>query len=473
MASGRLIIASNRLPVTAEVRDGRLNLKPSSGGLATGLGPWHVGSEGLWIGWPGAIPDNDPGHREALDRELAARRIVPIHFPAASMQRHHLGFANRVLWPLHHYLIDRVPVDATGWEAYRQANELFAEAVALHYRSGDTIWVHDYQLMLVPAMVRARLPQARIGFFLHIPFPSSEVFRILPWRREILHGLLGADLLGFHTFSYLRHFVTSLLHVEGVETQVDRVRVDERDVHLGVFPMGIDSARFAALAGDPEVVDCRQGHPAGSGRPPHPARRRPARLHQGHPAPPASRRVAARNATRACATNCATSRWRCRRAAKWTPISASRRQVEETVGRINGKLGTLRSTPVHYMYQSVSQRKLVALYRAADVMLVTPLRDGMNLVAKEYVASRVDDDGVLVLSEFAGAVAELDGAITVNPYDVEGVASAIRRGPGDAGRRAPGAHVPNAGACGRRRCASLGPRLHRTAGGGAPAGGHA
>ncbi len=426
MTSERLLIVSNRLPVTAEVREGELDLRPSSGGLATGLGPWHNDTEGLWIGWPGTLPDADPAHRSALDRELAARRIVPVHFPHAATQRQHLGFANRVLWPLHHYLIDRVPVHPTGWEAYRQANELFAEVVASHYRDGDTIWVHDYQLMLLPALLRARLPHARIGFFLHIPFPSSEVFRTLPWRSEILHGLLGADLLGFHTFSYLRHFVASLLHVEGVETDIDRVRVDEREVHLGVFPMGIDTAGFAARAAEPAVAAAAEEirRQAGGRRILLGVDRLdytkgiPRRLRSVETL--LEREPALRDELRYIQV-AVPSR------GEVDSYQRFKTQVEETVGRLNGKYGTLRSTPVHYMHQSVSQDELVALYRAADVMVVTPLRDGMNLVSKEYAASRVDEDGVLVLSEFAGSAAELEGAITVNPYDVEGVATAIRK----------------------------------------------
>jgi len=212
-------------------------------------------------------------------------------------------------------------------------------------------------------VLRAALPEARIGCFLHIPFPSSEVFRILPWRREILAGLLGADLLGFHTFAYMRHFVASLLHVEGVEVDIDRLVVGDREVRLGAFPMGVDAEGLDALARDPGVDSYQR----------------------------------------------------------------FRRQVEEGVGHINGAYGTLRSTPVHYLHRSVSRERLVALYCAADVMLVTPLRDGMNLVAKEFVASRVNDDDVLLLSEFAGASAELDGAVVVNPYDVDAVAESLHR----------------------------------------------
>jgi trehalose 6-phosphate synthase/phosphatase len=359
-----------------------------------------------------------------LERQLRQRRLVPVALSRDQIERCYNGFANRVLWPLFHYLIDRVPVDAAGWDAYSQVNDAFADAVVREYRSGDTVWVHDYQLMLVPGLLRARLPDARIGFFLHIPFPSSEVYRILPWRRHILAGVLGADLLGFHTFAYLRHFLASLLHVEGVEPDIDRVRIADREVHVGVFPMGVDAVRFSAP--DPEVDErVRQIRRDSSGRQIVLGIDRldytkgiPRRLH-------AIERLLARAPER---------RDRIRFIQVAVPSRGEvdsyqrfKRHVEESVGRINGACGTLSSSPVHYLHQSVSQTELVALFRAADAMLVTPLRDGMNLVAKEFVASRIDEDGVLILSEFAGASAELDGAVTVNPYDVDGVAASLDR----------------------------------------------
>jgi trehalose 6-phosphate synthase/phosphatase len=212
-AKPRLLIVSNRLPVSALVEEGRLQFVDATGGLATGLRSWHLQSHGLWIGWPGELSRVNASHREELREKLAQRGVVPVLLSSEEVERFYDGFSNRVLWPLFHYQVDRVPVESSGWDAYRQVNEKFADAVAASYEPGDAIWIHDYQLMLVPAMLRERLPDARIGFFLHIPFPSSEVFRVLPWRTQILRGLLGADLLGFHTFAYLRHFVTSLLHL--------------------------------------------------------------------------------------------------------------------------------------------------------------------------------------------------------------------------------------------------------------------
>ena len=424
MDTRRLLIVSNRLPVTVRVDDGRVSLVRASGGLSNGLRPFHERSRGLWIGWPGADLGMTPDQRAFAARELQRRGIVPVHLSSEQITCFYHGFANRVLWPLFHYLIDRVPVDAEGWDSYRAVNEVFADVVEREYRAGDTIWVHDYQLMLLPALLRARLPSARIGFFLHVPFPSSEVFRILPWRHELLSGMLGADVVGFHTFAYMRHFLASLLHVAGVEADVDRVRVGARVVKLGAFPMGVDAATFSRLARDPdvqlEVEEIRReaGHRRivlGVDRLDY-TKGIPRRLQ-------AIERLLQRDPSLGDGIRYIQVAVPSR--GDVDAYQRFKRQVEERVGRINGSYGTLRSTPIHYVHRSIPTRQLVALYCAADVMLVTPLRDGMNLVAKEFVAARPDEDGVLVLSEFAGAAAELDGAVIVNPYDVDGVAESL------------------------------------------------
>ncbi len=425
MDNNRLLIVSNRPPVVVATVAGDVHLKPTTGGLATGLRAHHE-SAGLWIGWPGDVSQLSTDQHHELDRQLEARRIVPVHLTHEHVERYYHGFANRVLWPLFHYQIDRVPVDAAGWEAYRQVNEAFADVVVREHRSGDTIWVHDYQLMLLPALLRARLPSARIGFFLHIPFPSSEVFRVLPWRHEILSGLLGADLVRFHTHGYLRHFLASLLHVDGVEAQINSVRVEGRDVELGVFPMGIAADEWSRLSQSDSVrSELQKVLEAAGGR----------RIILGVDRLDYTKGIPRRlHAVERLLTRYPELRDRIRYIQVAVPSRGGvdsyqrfKRQVEESVGRINGTCGTLNSTPVHYIHRTVTEAELGALFRAADIMLVTPLRDGMNLVAKEFIASRVDEDGVLVLSEFAGAAAELDGAVTVNPYDVEAVASSLYR----------------------------------------------
>jgi trehalose 6-phosphate synthase/phosphatase len=423
---GRLLIVANRLPVTFKTTPAGIDPVPSSGGLAMGLRPWHERSQSVWIGWPGEVIDETATQRDFCDHDLFQRQMVPVHLSRDQVERSYNGFANRVLWPLFHYSIDRVPVDAPGWDAYRDVNEAFADVVMRHYSTNDTIWVHDYQLLLLPMLLRERLPHARIGFFLHIPFPCSEVFRVLPWRREILNGILGADLVGFHTFSYLRHFMTSLLHVDGVETDIDRVRMGSREVRLGVFPMGIDAATFSTLAADPNVrarVETIQREAGGR------------RIVLGIDRLDYTKGIPRRLEALAQVFERDSE---LRDGMRYIQIAVPsrgevdsyqqfRRDVEESVGRINGVYGTLHSLPIHYIHRSVSTHDLVALYCAADVMMVTPLRDGMNLVAKEFAASRVDDDGVLMLSEFAGAATELNGAVTVNPYDIRAVAEGLKR----------------------------------------------
>lgn len=422
--STRLLIVANRLPISVQTTGDAVTFARSSGGLVTGLKPWHDRDDGVWVGWPGECTELSEARRSDLDRQLTAERYAPVHLTSDEVERYYHGFANRVLWPLFHYQVDRVPIDASDWDAYRAANERFAAAVWREYRSGDTIWVHDYQLMLVPGLLRERLPGARIGFFLHIPFPSSEVFRVLPWRRQILEGLLGADLIGFHTFAYLRHFVSSLLHVDGVEADVDRVHLPGRDVRLGAFPMGIDTQAFASpenaagVKAELEAIRSELGERRlilGIDRLDY-TKGIPRRL-----------QVIERMLTRdpQLVDSIRYVQVAVPSRSSVDTYQAFKRLVEEQVGRINGAFGSSRSVPVHYMHRSVPPHELVALYRAADVMLVTPLRDGMNLVAKEFVASRIDDDGVLVLSEFAGAADELDGAVVVNPYDVDAVADSL------------------------------------------------
>jgi trehalose 6-phosphate synthase/phosphatase len=421
----RVLIVANRLPITVRAGEGVVQVQKSSGGLATGLLRPHEQSGGLWIGWSGAPDTLTSTQQGQLDEQLAAMRLVAVPLSAEQVTRYYEGFSNGVLWPLFHYLLDQVPLHVRDWEPYAEVNERFADIVAQHYQSGDLIWVHDYQLLLLPGLLRQRLPEARIGFFLHIPFPSEELFRTLPERDHLLRGMLGADLVGFHTPAYLRHFAACLTQILGLTVEIDRVHLAEREVRLGVFPMGIDAETFRGLAEDPAVqaearalkgdgrvkllvgvdrLDYTKGIP----------RRLLSyeRMLQTHP----DLREHVRLVQVAVPSRTGVEAYQ-----------EFRSLVDGLVGRINGDFATPRWVPVHYIFRSLSERELVALYRAADVMLVTPLRDGMNLVAKEFVASRTDGDGVLVLSEFAGASWELPEAVQVNPYDVEGTAESCYR----------------------------------------------
>jgi trehalose 6-phosphate synthase/phosphatase len=431
----RLLIVSNRLPVTVSRRDGVVEVQRSPGGLATGLAGPHSRSDALWIGWPGEVHDLDERSRLDLGRRLDELRTVPVWLDPDEVKGFYEGYSNEILWPLFHYLIGQMPLIASGWHEYERVNERFADAVAEHHRPGDLIWVHDYHLMLLPQMIRDRIPDAHIGFFLHIPFPAAEVFLTIPNRDRLLQGLLGANLVGFHTASYMRAFAMSLLRVLGIESDGERVQLTGREIRLGIFPMGVDARKFAQLADDPEVAQLVAGFRGddssqillGIDRLDYTKgiRRRLIafeRLLTGHP----ELRERVRLVQVAVPSR--------------TTVGAYqefRNEVEGLVGRINGAFGSPNWNPIHYMFRSVNEKELVALYRAADVMLVTPVRDGMNLVAKEFVASRSDEDGVLVLSEFAGAASELAEALLVNPYDVERTADTIHRALqlGDAERR--------------------------------------
>jgi trehalose 6-phosphate synthase/phosphatase len=425
-SKGRLLIVSNRMPATVRVEGGELKLTSSTGGVATGLAASHAESNGLWFGWPGTTRPLSPRLRAELEERLAAKRLCPVHLTGNEVQRFYHRFSNGVLWPLFHYSLDRLPLDARDWRTYVDVNRRFADAVANQHQDGDLVWVHDYQLALVPEMLRERIPEARIAYFLHIPFPSSEVFRVLPWRSEILNGMLGADLVGFHTLAYMRHFSLSVLRVLGLETEIDRVWHDQREVRLGVYPMSVDANGFDALGRDPRLrgeaaaIRTQSGGAAivlGVDRLDY-TKGIPLRLSafermlETHPE--LHERVRFIQVA-------APSR------AEVRAYAELERNVDELVGRINGKYGTPRWTPIHYIHRATPQRRIVALFLAADVLAVTPLRDGMNLVAKEFVASRTDESGVLLLSEFAGAAAELSEALLVNPYDVEAMARTMEQ----------------------------------------------
>lgn len=422
----RVLIVSNRLPITTAVSEGRVSFTPASGGVATGLRGCHERTNGLWIGWPGIAESLEDEARRELDRQLESRGIVPVYLTGEEVRDYYEDFSNGVLWPLFHYLLDRLPPGPTAWSTYEAVNRRFADVVVRRYRPDDLIWIHDYQLMLVPAMVRERLPGAKIGFFLHIPFPSAEVFRILPWRREILAGLLGADVIGFHTYTYQQHFVASVAALMGVETDEDGAWLEDRRVRFGVFPMGVDVDGLQTLARSETVVAAADDLRAqAAGR----------RIMLGVDRLDYTKGIPRRLiAFESLLREDESLRDSVRLVQVAVPSRAGvpsyqeyRREVEEMIGRINGTYGTLASAPIHYLYQSVSSEQLAALYRAADVMLVTALRDGMNLVAKEFVAARVDEDGVLILSEFAGAAEELQEAVIVNAYDVDAIAAAMRR----------------------------------------------
>ena len=421
----RLLIVSNRLPVTVRSEKGQPHVRRSVGGLATGLRGPHERSGGLWIGWPGSLARYDEAVRADIERQLLELRTVPVLLNEHEETVFYGHISNAVLWPLCHDRIDRMPLRVDGWDVYESVNARFADVVTEHYRPGDLVWIHDYQLFRVPALLRARIPNARIAFFLHIPFPNPEIFFTLPTRRWLVEGMMGADLIGFHTRRYQGHFRAALRRLFTLESDPRGiVRWNDRDIRIGVFPMGVDAADFSQRAALPEVDAKVREY-----------RQENHRLLVGIDRLDYSKGIPRRllSVERLLATH---PEWRERVRLIQVAVPSRdkvgayqriRREVDALVGRINGQFATPTWTPIHYLYRSVPSTVLLALYRAADAMLVTPVRDGMNLVAKEFAASRVDENGVLVLSEFAGAADELTDAVLVNPYDVDGTADAIHR----------------------------------------------
>jgi trehalose 6-phosphate synthase/phosphatase len=421
----RTLIVSNRLPVTVAFDQGVPRVERSSGGMATGLQSIHGTGESVWIGWPGFAGEAPATAQRALEARFEALHVVPVTLSAEEVERYYEGYCNGVLWPLFHGFPGQLPLEVPDFPLYQAVNERFADVVAAVYRPGDVVWVHDYQLLLLPKLLRERCPDARVGFFLHIPFPPADVFRILPAREALLEGLLAADLVGFHTAAYLRHFASAALHVLGAEAGFDGVQHGAWMTKLGVFPMGIDAAAFEALSRSAEVDALMAQTRTDPG----------VRLLVGIDRLDYTKGIPRRLlAYERLLADTPSLRERVRLVQVAVPSRVKvdayadfRTTVDALIGRINGRFGTPAWAPVHYVYRNLSEAEVVALYRAADVMLVTPIRDGMNLVAKEFLASRHDGDGVLVLSEFAGAAAELAEALQVNPYDVEGLSKTCAR----------------------------------------------
>ncbi len=423
--SNRVIIVSNRLPVTVSKREGRFHFSPSAGGLATGLASFYRDKGGVWLGWPGVSAESARGREEEIISHLAKLSCRPVFLTQRQIENYYYGFSNKTLWPLFHYFLQYAVFEQRLWETYRRVNRLFCEAVAEVADRESTIWVHDYQLLLLPAMLRERLPEAKIGFFLHIPFPSFEIFRVLPWRAELLQGLLGADLIGFHTFDYARHFLSSVRRILGYEHNLGIISTERQVAKVDVFPMGIDFDRFAHSAELPEVRN--------------EIRRIRRRIGERRVILSVDRLDYTKGiAQRLRAYDLLLERYPEYKEKVVLILVAVpsrtrvehymmlKREVDELIGRINGRHGVLGWTPIWYLYRSLPFATLAALYNLADIALVTPMRDGMNLIAKEYVATTPGDRGVLILSEMAGAAAEMGEAIIINPFDLQQMAEALR-----------------------------------------------
>jgi len=431
----RLIVVSNRLPFAfRQDGEGRWRAEPGSGGLVTALLPVLRNRGGMWIGWTGAA-----GGGEALEAALAGAsagagyRLAGVALTAEEMDKFYLGFSNEIIWPLFHDLQSLCNFDPDYWRTYCEVNAKYADAIVAHAAPGDFIWIHDYHLMNVAAELRRRGVRSKLGFFLHIPFPPPDLFLKLPWRLTLLESLLEFDLIGFQTARDRRNFVQCVrllvkdAHVEG-RGQVLAARIGKREVRIGAFPISIDFAAFQRRAAAPEVAE------------------KAADLHRRLP----ERRLIL-GIDRLDYTKGIPQRLQAfenllerypqlrERVSLIQVVVPSREdiaeyhrlrtEIEQRVGAINGRYARPGGwVPVWYEYRSLSRLELLAYYRAADIGLVTPLKDGMNLVAKEYCACSIEEDCVLVLSEFAGAAEQLErGALLVNPYDIEGVADALQR----------------------------------------------
>ncbi|GAA2109530.1 trehalose-6-phosphate synthase [Microlunatus panaciterrae] len=411
------IVVANRLPVDrVELPDGTTDWRTSPGGLVTALEPVMRAKHGAWVGWVGS-PDetHDPFVEDGL-------QLVPVTLSAQEVRDYYEGFSNGTLWPLYHDVVAHPEFHREWWDAYVTVNQRFADRTAEVAEQNAVVWVQDYQLQLVPQMLRTQRPDLRIGFFLHIPFPPMELYQQLPWRNQIIEGLLGADLVGFQLPGGAQNFVRLVRQRLKYETQRDTVRLpDGRKVLARAYPISIDTEGFNKLAARPETA----------------ARAAEIRHHLGDP------KTVFLGIDRLDYTKGIMQRIRafgelvrdglldpedCVFVQVATPSRERvdqyrllRDDIDRLVGRLNGDIGRIGRPPITYLHSSYPREEMAALYLAADVMVVTPLRDGMNLVAKEYIACRQADDGALVLSEFAGAAKELRQAYMVNPYDINGL----------------------------------------------------
>ncbi|QNE34580.1 alpha,alpha-trehalose-phosphate synthase (UDP-forming) [Leifsonia shinshuensis] len=433
---------SNRLPVDRVIDEaGQATWRPSPGGLVTALQPVMRAEEGVWVGWAGVAGEEiEPFEADGIS-------ILPIALSEQELQEYYEGFSNDTLWPLYHDVIAQPSYHREWWESYVRVNRRFADAAASVAAHGAVVWVHDYQLQLVPAMLREVRPDLVIGFFNHIPFPPYGIYSQLPWRRQIIDGLLGADVIGFQRVADAGNFSRAIRRLKGYETRgpIIEVPIDSDDPEAGshrhvttnkhgglvrtvlarAFPISIDAEAYQELARRPSIQERAKEIREELGNPDTimlGVDRLDYTKGIGHRLKAYGEllrddRVSVEDVTLVQVASPSRERVETYR--------QLRDEIELTVGRINGDYATLGHTAVAYLHHGYPKEEMVALYLAADVMLVTALRDGMNLVAKEYVATRVDEDGVLVLSEFAGASDELRQALLINPHDIEGLKDTI------------------------------------------------
>lgn len=433
---GKTIIISNRLPLQINIsKDQKIDVTPSIGGLATGLKSFHQEGDSIWIGWTGLAAEEVPeGMQDQVNAEARKQRCVAVSLTLDEIEKFYYGFSNRTIWPLFHYFMEYTEFQPEHWEAYKQVNEKYAEVVLSHLEDDDVVWVHDYQLLLLPEYIRKRNSKVTIGFFNHIPFPSSEVFRTLPWREEVLKGMLGADLIGFHTYDYERHFLRSVNRILRYDINFNRVNIGSRIVRSDSFPMGIDYKKFQTAANEHFSQPRSENSDIQKKLDYHKYVTRNTKLILSIDRLDYTKGIA--NRIRAFGyflEKYPEYQEKVRLIMLAVPSRTNvpqyqllKKEVDELVGRINGRFATINWTPIWYFYRSMPFENLIDLYTSSDVALITPTRDGMNLVAKEYIATRTDQTGVLILSEMAGAAHELNEAFIINPNNFEQIVDSIK-----------------------------------------------
>lgn len=422
----RIIIISNRLPVTVEKYKDKLAYRPSVGGLATGMSSLQKDYECLWVGWPGIDRDQlNSKERVNLVKELGKMGNYPVFLSQAHIEGYYNGFCNKTIWSLFHCFTQFTIYENHLWETYRQVNQIFCQTILDIIKPDDLIWVHDYHLMLLPLLLRKSMPDLNIGFFLHIPFPPSEIFRLLPWRRELLEGLIGADLIGFHTYDYVQNFLDSLLRICGYENSLSFINYQNRIVKVDSFPMGIDFDHFHNSSKQEEVKQEIKKIKNKIGK---------NKVIVSVDRLDYTKGILERLKAFSTFLEDNPEYWE-----KVLMIQVAvpsridvpqyqqlKQQVDEMVGYVNGRFGTIGWSPIWYLYRSIPFPELAALYYLGDIALVTPLKDGMNLVAKEYIATKKDGTGVLILSEMAGVANEMREALIVNPNNRTQISWAIK-----------------------------------------------
>ena len=428
------IIVSNRLPVQITKLENSYVFNTTSGGLATGMDSIHQGKNSLWIGWPGIASDSiDDDSYVPLINSLKKLNFCPVSLSKKEIDDFYYGLPNKCIWPLFHYFIELSKFDKKYWDSYVEINKKFSEIVIGNIEKGDIVWIHDYQLLLCPKMIKDKRPDVTIGFFLHIPFPSFEIFRIFPWRVQLIEGILGADLVGFHTYDYQRHFLSSVRRILKHEVSFNKVTLTSREVTVNTFPMGIDYNKFYNAAKDHMDQKIKEKSELKKQLELHKKGDEGGKLILSIDRLDYTKGVINRiKAFDVFLSKHPEYREKVRLVMLTVPSRSDvpeykklKKETDEIVGRINGKYATVNWTPIWYYYRAMDFEDLIDLYMTSDIAMISPVRDGMNLVAKEFIATRVNLDGVLILSEMAGASKELFEALLVNPFDLNSMAGAI------------------------------------------------